>query len=427
MEILRDPLWNNIRLDPIALALLETPVVQRLRYVRQLGHAYLVYPGATHTRFEHALGAYHLSGVALRLLDERQALEHVDKSEPQIVRAAALLHDVGHYPFSHALEEIGVLHHEAVAAPLIIKGPVADALVKHLGADAPARILAIINGQSFSPLQGLISGSLDLDKIEYLKRDAFMCGVPYGEIDVDRLLNSLVLVSHPETFRATVGVHEKGLSALESLLFAKYQMYRNVYWHHAVRSATAMYKRMVAEVLDTGLVDQAQVARYTDEGLMTHLESLGLRGTARALLEALRVRTLHKRAYEAPAATLGEEVGEWIASDYALTRRVENALAAELKLPQGAVLLDFPTKTQMLGLDIPVLRRDGRVEQLTAAGWEGAINLPRLSDELYQSSRRLRVFTANRAPVPEAGILKLVRCSTDEVRERVASGRSLLS
>lgn len=427
MEILRDPLWNNIRLDPLALALLETPVLQRLRYVRQLGHAYLVYPGATHSRFEHALGAYHLAGVALRLLDERQALTHVQADEPHIVRAAALLHDVGHYPFSHALEEIGVLHHEAVAAPLIITGLVADALVKHLGADAPARILTIINGQSFSPLQGLISGSLDLDKIEYLKRDAFMCGVPYGEIDVDRLLNSLVLVSHPEHFRATVGVHEKGLSALESLLFAKYQMYRNVYWHHAVRSATSMYKRLVADVLNSGAVNQTQVARYTDEGLMTHLETLELSATARTLLHALRVRILHKRAYEAPAATLGEGVGEWIASDYALAHRVENALSDELKLSRGAVLLDFPAKTQMLGLDIPVLRRDGRVEQLTATGWDGAINLPRLSDELYQSARRLRVFTAGRAPVPEAGVLNLVRLPIDEVRRRVDAGQALLS
>ena len=426
MEILRDPLWNNIRLDPLALALLDTPVVQRLRYVRQLGHAFLVYPGAVHSRFEHAVGAYHLSGVALRLLEETRALEHVERDEPAVIRAAALLHDVGHYPFSHALEEIGVLHHEEVAAPLIIGGPVARALVQHLGVEAPARILALINGQSFSPLQGLISGSLDLDKIEYLKRDAFMCGVPYGEIDVDRLLNSLVLVSHPEHYRATIGIHEKGLSALESLLFAKYQMYRNVYWHHAVRSATSMYKRLVAEALRAGLVQQADVARYTDEGLMTHLESQPLADSARTLVHSLRVRHLHKRAYEAPAAVLGEDVGEWIASDYELTSQVEDALANELHLPAGALLLDFPTKTQMLGLDIPVLRRDGRVEQLTAAGWEGAINLPRLSDELYQSSRRLRVFTADRAPVPEREIVRLVKRGTDEVRDCLKRGVSLL-
>lgn len=188
-----------------------------------------------------------------------------------------------------------------------------------------------------------------------------------------------------------------------------------------------MYKRMVAEALDSGAVEQASVARFTDEGLMTHLESLELTETARTLLHALRVRKLHKRAYEAPAATLGVDIGEWIASDYELTRRVENALAVELRLPLGSVLLDFPAKTQMLGLDIPVLRRDGRVEQLTAAGWDGAINLPRLSDELYMSSRRLRVFTADRAPVPEAGILRLVRMPIEEVRMRVEGGKSLLA
>ncbi len=187
-----------------------------------------------------------------------------------------------------------------------------------------------------------------------------------------------------------------------------------------------MYKRLVAEVLKAGHVQQAEVARHTDEGLMTHLESMPVPDAARTLLHSLRVRQLHKRAYEAPAAVLGEDVGEWIASDYELTSRVENQLALELKLPVGAVLLDFPTKTQMLGLDIPVLHRDGRVDQLTAAGWEGAINLPRLSDELYQSSRRLRVFTAGRAPVPEAQIVSLVKRSSEDIRDSLERGSSLL-
>ena len=396
MEILRDPLWNNIRLDPIALALLDTPVVQRLRYVRQLGLAFLVYPGATHSRFEHALGAYHLTGVALRLLDERGALAGVSQRDQQIVRAAALLHDVGHYPFSHALEEIGVTHHEEVARPLIMEGPVADALVHALGPSAPAEVFALITGRSGSALQGLISGSIDLDKVEYLKRDAAMCGVPYGEIDVDRLINSLVLVPHPVNGAPTIGVHEKGLSALESLLFAKYQMYRNVYWHHAVRSATAMYKRLVAVALEANAVDAKTVARCTDEGLLVKLEATTLPADAAAMLAGIRGRRLHKRTHECPAATLGDEVGEWIASDYALTRRVEDALAQELGLNKGELLLDFPAKTQMLGLELPMLRRNGQIEQLTAAGWEGDINLPRLSDELYRSARRLRVFTADR-------------------------------
>ena len=426
MEILRDPLWNNIRLDPLALALLETPVVQRLRYVRQLGLAFLVYPGATHSRFEHALGAWHLAGVALRLLEERGALDGIDARAQQIVRAAALLHDVGHYPFSHALEEIGVTHHEQVAYPLITSGPVATVLRDALGDSAPEEVFALITGRSTDALQGLISGSLDLDKIEYLKRDATMCGVPYGEIDVDRLLNSLVIVPSPERTTRMVGVHEKGLSALESLLFAKYQMYRNVYWHHAVRSATAMYKRLVAVALDSGHVAADKVAHFTDEGLLVHLDVPSLPTEARVLLDGLRFRRLHKRAYECPAATLGEDVGEWIASDFHLTRRVEDAFARELGLPAGAVLLDYPAKTQMLGLDIPMQRRDGRVEQLTAAGWEGAINLPRLSDELYRSARRLRVFTTDRAPVPEERVLTALREDADVVRTRLDAGTALL-
>ena len=426
MEILRDPLWNNIRLDPLALALLETPVVQRLRYVRQLGLAFLVYPGATHSRFEHALGAWHLAGVALRLLEERGALDGIDARAQQIVRAAALLHDVGHYPFSHALEEIGVTHHEQVAYPLITSGPVATVLRDALGDSAPEEVFALITGRSTDALQGLISGSLDLDKIEYLKRDATMCGVPYGEIDVDRLLNSLVIVQTPERTTRMVGVHEKGLSALESLLFAKYQMYRNVYWHHAVRSATAMYKRLVAVALDSGHVAADRVAHFTDEGLLVHLDVPSLPAEARVMLDGLRFRRLHKRAYECPAATLGEDVGEWIASDFHLTRRVEDAFARELGLPAGAVLLDYPAKTQMLGLDIPMQRRDGRVEQLTAAGWEGAINLPRLSDELYRSARRLRVFTTDRAPVPEDRVLMALREEADVVRARLDAGTALL-
>lgn len=426
MEILRDPLWNNIRLDPLALALLETPVVQRLRYVRQLGLAFLVYPGATHSRFEHALGAWHLAGVALRLLEERGALEGIDARAQQIVRAAALLHDVGHYPFSHALEEIGVTDHEQVAYPLITSGPVARVLRDALGDSAPEEVFALITGRSTDALQGLISGSLDLDKIEYLKRDATMCGVPYGEIDVDRLLNSLVIVQTPDRTTRMIGVHEKGLSALESLLFAKYQMYRNVYWHHAVRSATAMYKRLVAVALDSGHVAADTVAQFTDEGLLVHLDVPSLPAEARAMLDGLRFRRLHKRAYECPAATLGEDVGEWIASDFHLTRRVENAFAHELGLPAGALLLDYPTKTQMLGLDIPMQRRDGRVEQLTAAGWEGAINLPRLSDELYRSARRLRVFTTDRAPVPEGRVLSALREDSEVVRARLDAGTALL-
>ncbi|MDQ6886900.1 MAG: HD domain-containing protein [Gemmatimonadota bacterium] len=419
---IRDPLWNSIPVDARALALVDTAAFQRLRYVRQLGLAFLVYPGATHSRFEHALGAYHLARRTLRLLEEGGELERVATEECAIVRAAALLHDVGHYPFSHALEEIGAPHHESVAQPILTRGEVAEKL-REIAPDAPSRVHALIRGESASPLQGLISGSLDLDKIEYLKRDALMCGVPYGEIDVDRLLASLTLLEHPESGALVVGVREKGLSALESLLFAKYQMYRNVYWHHAVRSATAMYKRLVNDAVRAGVVSGEDLASFTDEGLLHRLEERA----PSLLLSSLRSRRLHKRALECPAADLGEGWAEWIATDHALTRRVENRLAEELGLEAGALLLDFPEKPQMLGLDIPVRRRDGSARQLTAAGWPGAINLPALSDELYRSARWLRVFTSRPITLSREPLLALVRHTPVEVAARLESGKSLLS
>ncbi|HJU64944.1 MAG TPA: HD domain-containing protein [Gemmatimonadaceae bacterium] len=421
-EIIRDPLWNNIRVDPLALRLVDSPVFQRLRYVRQLGLAYLVYPGATHSRFEHALGTYHLTRRALALLEERGELPRISPDECVIVRVAALLHDVGHYPFSHALEEIGALHHEVVAKSLLTQGDLARTLRDEIGRDAPERVYALIRGESRSPLQGLISGSLDIDKIEYLKRDALMCGVPYGEIDVDRLLNSLTVLHDPDSGRLSVGVLEKGLSALESLLFAKYQMYRNVYWHHAVRSATAMYKRLVDEALRENVLATEELSSFTDEGLLHRLEE----GTRSPLLSALRERRLYKRVLQCPAAELGHDWGEWIEGERSLTLLAEDALATEVGLEPGELLLDFPSKPRMLGLDIPVLWRDGQVRRLTSEGRAGAINLPALSDELYRSARWLRVFVARPAEVPRDRLLALIQRPASELAEWLRAGEPLL-
>lgn len=420
-DIIRDPLWNNIALDTMALRLVDTRAFQRLRYVRQLGLAYLVYPGATHTRFEHALGAYHLAGRTLALLERRgEAWDELAADAP-VVLAAALLHDIGHYPFSHALEEIGAPHHEEVASAVLLRGDVADVLRDAVAPDAPERIVALISGRSSSALQGLISGSLDLDKVEYLKRDALMCGVPYGEIDVDRLIHSLAPVRDPDTGRRTMGVAEKGLSALESLLFAKYQMYRNVYWHHAVRSATAMYKRLVADAIAQGALQVADLASFSDESLLHRLEERA----PSTLLRGLRERRLHKRAFECPSAELPGEAAEWIAADRTLVQAAEDQLARDLGLAPGDVLLDYPAKTQMLDLDLPVVRRTGEVRRLTGEGLEGAINLPMLSTELYRSARWLRVFTARPVRLERSTVLALAHMPAAEVRERVANGDPL--
>jgi len=266
-EVVRDALWNNIRLDPAALAVVDTPAVQRLRYVRQLGHAFLVYPGATHTRFEHALGAYHLARRALSQLEDAGDAR-LASGDRTTLTVAALLHDIGHYPFSHALEEAGLPRHEAVAERHLASGELAERL-RDVGV-APAQLLTLIRGGGREPLAGLVAGSLDVDKLDYLSRDAWMCGVPYGVIDVDRLLMSLTVARGPDG-RPTLALHEKGLAALESLLFAKYQMYRNVYWHHAVRSATAMFKRLVRDAIAAGRLTAEQVAVATDDGLIHDL------------------------------------------------------------------------------------------------------------------------------------------------------------
>ncbi len=422
MKVIRDPLWNNIRLDPLALTLVDTPAMQRLRYVRQLGYAFLVYPGASHSRFEHALGAHHMARRTITLLAERGELHQVAPVERELTAAAMLLHDVGHYPFSHALEEIGALNHESAAAPRITTGAVAEALTSALGDGAPARVLAMMHGADAGPLQGLVSGSIDLDKIDYLKRDAMMCGVPYGEVDVDRLLDSVVIVTDPGTGRPGVGIMEKGLSALESLLFAKYQMYRNIYWHHAVRSATAMYKRLVDDALQSGALPQDGLADWTDEGLLH-----ALLPSAPPLLMALRERRLYKRLAQWSAAELGKEAGEWIASDRALAVAVEDRLAVELGLAPGEILLDYPAKTQMLGVDLPVQRRGGTVEHLTSSGLVGALNLPALSEQLYHSARWLRVFAVRRVPVNVSHLWTLVTRDAEWLRAALADGQPLLS
>lgn len=386
-EVIRDPLWNNIRLEPEALAIIDTPAFQRLRYVRQLGHAFLVYPGATHTRFEHALGAYHL---ACRVTKERE------------VQLAALLHDIGHYPFSHALEEAGLPHHEILASRHLRTGVLATTL-ERLGVPAE-RLLQLIQGTSSSPLAGLVAGSLDVDKLDYLSRDAMMCGVPYGVIDVDRLLTSLMI--SPEG----VALHSKGLAALESLLFAKYQMYRNVYWHHAVRSATAMFKRLVRRAIAAKRISPDEIAVATDDGLSHELQHNDQTGLARALRE----RRLAKRALDIPGTELPAETADWPSRDPDLLERVEDRLAREIGLRPDSLFLDFPSKPDMLDVSLPI---------------QGSLGLPRVATELHRSAQRLRVFVLEPAEIPGGAraVVELVTWPREEVVARLDGSRSLLS
>ena len=415
-RIIRDPLWNTIRLDPVAVEIVDTAAFQRLRYIRQLGFTHLVYPGATHTRFDHALGVYHLAGTALRLLREQAGVEEEVWEGAELIPYAALLHDIGHYAFSHAMEELEADgfpgDHEAVSARFFASPELGEALAS-LGERAADKIHALIRGDSEHPLRGLVSGSLDLDKMEYLRRDARFCGVPYGEVDVDRLLQGLVLLSDPDSGRVEVGVQEKAISALESLLFAKYQMFRNVYWHHAVRSATALYRRIVGEAVRVGLIEKNELVGPTDEELLYRIHERAVSSPDPNVqrigdrwVNALRNRALPKRACELTAPDLeGITLPEWISVESPERRRVEDALAGELGLPSGEVMLDYPSKKKMLNLDLLVLRRGGAVERLGGAGLRGVIDLPGVAEELYRTSRVLRIFTFERRTVePEIAL-----------------------
>jgi HD superfamily phosphohydrolase len=420
-EVIRDPLWDNVRVDRPALLALDTPTVQRLRYIRQVGHSFLVYPGATHTRFEHALGAYHLTRRAIASLEELGELGPATSHDCLAVRLAALLHDIGHYPFSHALEEAGFPSHEALGVAKLSQGELGERLVEIGGKDFPSTVGALISGISRSPLQGLISGSIDLDKVDYLSRDARMCGVPYGTVDVDRLLSSLTLVE-VEPGRWEVGVQEKGVSALESLLFAKYQMYRNVYWHHAVRSATCMFKRAVRQAVRRGSVTVEHISQATDDGLM----ELMVDQDQNQLAAAIRGRRLHKRALDLPASDVPGDVQPWIANDPDLLERVEDAIAPWVGLGPGEVLIDFPARSSMLGVNLPLRTRSGSIERLTDAGRAGHLGLPRVADELYRSARRLRIFVASPPSRGLEPVLELLTWPAARVEQTLNEGKSLL-
>jgi hypothetical protein len=253
--------------------------------------------------------------------------------------------------------------------------------------------------------------------MEYLRRDARFCGVPYGEVDVDRLLQGLVLLADPVTGRVEVGVREKAVSALESLLFAKYQMFRNVYWHHGVRAATALYRRIVDEAVRVGLIAADDLVGPTDEELLYRIGERALdsdhaltRRIGERWIPDLRNRRLPKRACEVTAAEMDEVVlPSWVAHDTPARRSAEDALARRVGLPSGELMIDYPTKSRMLDLDLLILRRSGSVERLGEAGLRGLIDLPRVAAELYRTTRVLRVFTLERLEIEPDTLIEFFR------------------
>ena len=201
-----------------------------------------------------------------------------------------------------------------------------------------------------------------------------------------------------------IGLVEKGVAALESLLFAKYQMYRNVYWHHAVRSATAMFKRLVHEAVTDHVLDHASLVEATDDWLMHDLQQHDRTGLA----QALRERVLYKRALELLPAELPVPLPPWVHGDPRRLAQAEDALARAVGLGPAELLIDLPYKEAMLGLDLPIVRRDGTVERLTQEGWPGRMDLPPIADTLAESACRFRVFTRRPVDVPAEAVAEVL-------------------
>jgi uncharacterized protein len=240
--VFRDPVHGNISVtDPTVFALIQSPEFQRLRRIRQLGTSFISYPGAEHTRFAHSLGVYHLMNRVLKHLTDR-GIATIDPEDQALACCAALLHDIGHGPFSHLFEKLTGLHHESWVER-IIGSP--ETSIFHLlasrNAQWPARITSIIAGTWSGPpfLKELISSQLDVDRMDYLLRDSRMCGVTYGQYDLDRLIQTIVVED------GHVALTDKGIHSAEEFLLARYFMYWNVYFHKATRSIETVLEKML--------------------------------------------------------------------------------------------------------------------------------------------------------------------------------------
>ena len=246
--LVRIPMEQDVPFTPRVRALVDTAEFQRLRHISQLGLASQVYPGATHTRFEHALGVYH---NALRYLwqlgkDPRFG-ETLTPHQTEVLIAASLLHDLGHWPFCHPIEDMGLPDlppHESFAAEFLADGgELADVLRREWDIE-PEQVLDVLAPRTDSPalrlVRSILSGPIDIDKMDYLDRDSLHAGVPYGRnFDRHRLIQSLVLNEAGDG----LALSNKGRTAAELMVFARYVMFSEVYWHHAVRAATAMFAR----------------------------------------------------------------------------------------------------------------------------------------------------------------------------------------
>jgi HD superfamily phosphohydrolase len=352
-KIIHDTVHGSIKLQGLFLELLETPEIQRLHGINQLGLAYLVFPGANHTRLEHSIGTCFVAG---RLADSLG----LDDEEKKLVMAAAMLHDIGHSPYSHTLEiavhsdlqqdhmditrDIILGERRILSDDEVIKTrKYIPELLEDYGLK-PSDVARLINGQVKDEdirkiedndkryLSQIIHGSIDSDQIDYLLRDSFYTGVAHGTIDNDRLIQTM------EIFNNDLVVNKRGVPAVEGMLVARALMYTSVYFHKTVRIAELMMARAV-ELLDEPL---GEVHEMVDSELMGRLKQHG--GFQREIALALKYRRLFKRVLTLTKGKASDSEEKVIKNlrEPKKRRKMEEEICKKARVPNGNVIIDVP-------------------------------------------------------------------------------------
>jgi len=288
MMILKDPLYGFVSIDEPFKSIIETEQFQRLRNIKQLGLSYLIYPSANHSRFEHSIGAFYLAQKIVERISTRKAARAEKISYSKEFMAAALLHDIGHYPFSHAIERsIGLANgasHEEQTINIIRHGKIAEIIKRSkLNIDI---ICDFINGKG--KLGKLISGQIDVDRLDYLKRDSYYTGVAYGVIEVD------IIIKNMEVVGKKYFVEEKFLPAFESILIARYLMYSMVYMHRRTLVANNMLRAAFHEAIEAGEILPEEIAGFDDIDFIAKLRSSAT--VAKELIRQVTNRNLYQEA-----------------------------------------------------------------------------------------------------------------------------------
>jgi HD superfamily phosphohydrolase len=320
-----DPVHRYIRFSQVEKEVIDSPAFQRLRRIRQLAGAHLVYPSAQHSRFEHSLGAMHVAGLAGEALLVKGYIDHAEAV--QDLRLGALLHDIGHGPFSHLFEEVleycSNTTHEEMGRRIIMQTEIADILARH--GHSSDQICRLSFGQSkVNFMNEIISGGLSADIMDYLPRDGLFTGAEYAKVDYHRLLSSL------EVSKNRLALNRSALNSLESMLISRYEMFKAVYFHKTVRAAEVMLLRsMIAADEALGLTDTSlqNYLALTDEATLERLCALGGKHAFsaklardyrdRRLLKSVYEKFLHKRdkqkmdgkALQATASKIAEAAG----------------------------------------------------------------------------------------------------------------------